>query len=148
MIQKNRFSLKLTTQRDKRKNDMSSHYYSGQFFVSGTYVSADIRLNSTAFEFKRIIENMPNVAEVQVKLFSGANFVTWQVTFMEAFDVPLFEIYSSNLICSYVNQYPIIVYDQHAQFDGSPSYGWDVVLVSSSEHPNYYIIRDLIPGQK
>jgi len=142
-----RFAVRLTTTNDQIKRDASTNYYSGQFFNVGTFISADIPVSATAFEVKRILENMPNIAEVTVNKVEDVNGVTWSVTFEEAFDVPLLEVSSSSLMCSGAPAQPTISYGRNSIFPTSSSYRWQEVPVNPSSTVNKLVLNDLIPGQ-
>ena len=56
--------------------------------------------------------NMLNVAQVTVTRTTSLGTVSWQVTFAEVAQVPLFTVYSSNFICSGTLYSPTITYSQ------------------------------------
>ena len=135
-----------TTNKHNQHNDGVS-YHSEEFPVVGKFYSADISINATAFDVKKIIENMPNIATVSVQKVVETDFITWMVTFTESANVPLFSVNSSNVVCNGGNQIPIVTIDQLAAYTGE--YSWMAVSTESggdvSELQQYHI-RNLTPG--
>jgi hypothetical protein len=64
------FQLSLTTVNAHDEHHDEVHYHLGQSPITGKYVSSDIHVDSSAAEVEQILENMPNVADVQVLLIA------------------------------------------------------------------------------
>jgi hypothetical protein len=96
---------------------------------------------STAFDVKRILENLPNIGEVTVTKSTSVNDITWSITFVETFDVPLLEIHFSDVKCYGNSIQPSITYLQNADFPGSESYSWNVIASNSTDHSGNYYFR-------
>lgn len=142
------FRLSLTTQNSHNMPHDGEFYQGSEYFISGTYNSADIPVTSTAYQLQTILQNMPNIAQVTVTKFVTANSITWMVTFSEISEVALLKVVHSNLLCHGSIETPTVTYHQHARFPVSSSYAWMEVPVTPDAHPAYFLIDNLIPGQR
>jgi hypothetical protein len=148
------FSLALTTTnaKDRAHNDL--YYFDGEFPVTGTFISGDIFPSSTAWDVKRTLENMPNVAEVSVTksagpgCANGGNSLKWVITFNEISPVPLFTVNYYNLIDGSVPTAPVITgttptFSTTPPTTGSYYYNWQTVPGTQTS----YVVPHLLPNQ-
>jgi len=138
------FRLSLTTTNTHDRPHDGEYYYSGQYFVTGTFKSCDIFVRGSQSTFKIALENMPNIAEVSVDYSYDAAKHIWLITFNEVFDVPLIEIYSvSGFDAGLID----VTYAQN--FALSPSstlYKWMEIPADAGSVPTSFLIPNLIPG--
>ena len=141
------FSLSLTTANLRNKYDTSNSFHAEEFPVEGTYYSANIPVAASAYDVKKIIENMPNVATVSVSKVVGTGYITWLVTFTESATVPIFSVNSSNIICAGALIYPSVYADQLARYTGGYSWQVQVAEAGSAMEEQHYHIKELLPGR-
>jgi hypothetical protein len=71
------------------------------FPVAAVHVSSDFRMDSSAWDARTILMNMPNVGDVSVNAeLNNGSAANWTITFeSEVGAVPVFQIYSTDLRC-------------------------------------------------
>lgn len=143
------FSLSLTTNNAHNYYSDSQSYHSSEFPIIGTYYSANIFVNSTAFQLKKILENMPNVAEVHVVRTTTPTQITYLVTFTESANVPLFGVLDSTITCDFIAT-PLVI-NAVSNVNNTASYSWQTVpanrlSVLQDNSEQYYLIQNLTPG--
>jgi hypothetical protein len=144
-----RFSLNLTTVNAMDQHHDGEHYHSGEYSVVGTYSSGLISVNASAYDVKKAIENMPNVATVEVERVVGTGFITWIVTFSELAAVPLFSIAQTTIYCASAIKYPSVTLHQSSA--NTSTYSWIKVATDSGTaalETQSYLIKNLLPGQQ
>ena len=104
----------------------------------------------SSFIIQVILMNMLNVAQVTVTKTTSLGAVSWQVTFAEVAQVPLFTVYSSSFFCSGVPYSPIITYTQNFNATSvamaSAAYAWQVVPSLGYQAGGSYVLTNLLPG--
>jgi hypothetical protein len=142
-----RFALSLTTTNTHDQHGDSIHFHSGEFPVVGTFRSGDISVTASAYDVKKIIENMPNVDQVNVQRIE--NPLTWLVTFIGTRNPPpLFTVVTgSTVICGSSSINPVIASTTVLSTD--LSYSWNTVsasLGSAAFDDQHFLITALLPG--
>jgi len=140
------FRVSLTTTNDNSMHHDGEHYHQGEFFITGTSYSANIYSNSTAYDVKSILENMPNVGELEVTKSISSLGVTWTVTFIDEIStVPVLQVEYSNVVCFGTTYDPNITHTQVSSFSASSLYSWKDIEVTDETELSY-TITDLLPG--
>ena len=97
-----------------------------------------------------ILMNMLNVAQVTVTKTILLSTVSWQVTFAEVAQVPLFTVHSSNFYCSGAPYTPTITYAQSfnatSKAMASAAYTWQLVPSLGYQAGGSYLLTNLLPG--
>jgi hypothetical protein len=144
-----RYALSLTTTNAHDQHGNSIHFHSGEFPVVGTFRSGDISVTASAYDVKKIIENMPNVDEVEVQRVVGPGSLLWMVTFIGSRNPPpLFTVVSgSTVMCGSSSYTPLIASTNIVSAD--LSYSWNTIsasLGSAAFDDQHFLITALLPG--
>ena len=117
----------------------------GKIYTVNSSVSAFIPITASAGDLQLILENMPNVAEVQVSKTVVGSISTYLITFSEINDVPLLKAGPASSDFASTSTLSISKV-QNASFPGS-SYSFDVVSASPGTYAQSYLITGLSPGE-
>jgi hypothetical protein len=108
-------------------------------------VSGFIPVNASAADVKVILQNMPNIGEVQVSQSLSGSTTTFKVTFSEAIDVPTFVLGTTSADWSTSGSSVVLALVQSASFVGS-FYGFKRVTAAPGAFAQNYLIPNLLPG--
>ena len=117
----------------------------GKLSYVNSSVSAFISVTASAVDLQLILENMPNIAEVQVSKTVLGSTSTYLITFSEINDVPLLTAGLASIDFASTSTLSISKV-QNASFPSS-SYSFDRVPASPGTYSQSYLITGLLPGE-